>query len=46
MRSKIIGMTLTAAFVAAGAAADWWCLIGIGVWLVIAAFLMEMIYRP
>ncbi|WP_158943682.1 hypothetical protein [Streptomyces sp. NRRL S-378] len=47
MRLKIISLALCgAAMIAAGATAEWWWLLGIGVWVLAAAFLMEMIYRP
>ncbi|MFC9820484.1 hypothetical protein ACFWG6_35390 [Streptomyces erythrochromogenes] len=47
MRLKIISLALCgAAVIAAGATAQWWWLLGIGVWVLVAAFLMEMIYRP
>ncbi|MFI1286728.1 hypothetical protein ACH4U5_39285 [Streptomyces sp. NPDC020858] len=41
MRTKIIALVLCgAANIAAGAAAEWWWLLGIGVWVLVAAFLM------
>ncbi|MEU9378531.1 hypothetical protein AB0D94_32920 [Streptomyces sp. NPDC048255] len=47
MRLRIIVLTLgAAAMITAGLATEWWWLLGIGVWTVIVAFLMEMIYRP
>ena len=47
MRRWIIALTIcAAALVAAGAAAGWWWLLGTGVWALIAAFLLEIIYRP
>ncbi|WP_411104959.1 hypothetical protein [Streptomyces sp. cmx-4-9] len=47
MRRRIITLTLGAAVMTvAGAVAGWWWLLGIGVWVLIAAFLIEMIYRP
>ncbi|MCY0928975.1 hypothetical protein OTB20_22715 [Streptomyces sp. H27-H1] len=47
MRPRIIALTLGGGtLVAGGAAAAWWWLLGIGVWMIIAAFLMELIYRP
>ncbi|WP_159042579.1 hypothetical protein [Streptomyces sp. IGB124] len=47
MRFKIISLALGgAAMIAAGATAEWWWLLGIGVWVLVAAFLVEMIYRP
>ncbi|MFD7264014.1 hypothetical protein [Streptomyces sp. NPDC059874] len=47
MRLRIIALMLcAAAMITAGLAAEWWWLLGIGVWTVIVAFLMEMIYRP
>ncbi|MCY0953621.1 hypothetical protein OG756_35375 [Streptomyces sp. NBC_01310] len=47
MRPRIISLTIGAAvLVTAGVLAEWWWLIGIGVWMLIAAFLLEMIYRP
>jgi hypothetical protein len=32
--------------VTAGALADWWWVIGIGAWMLIAAGLLEKIFRP
>ncbi|MGJ5805303.1 hypothetical protein ACSCB1_40360 [Streptomyces europaeiscabiei] len=47
MRSGIVSLMIGAAvLVTAGALADWWWLIGIGAWMLIAAGLLEMIYRP
>lgn len=47
MRPRIIGLTSGGmALIAAGVVAEWWWLLGIGVWMIIAAFLLEMIYRP
>ncbi|MET9318834.1 hypothetical protein ABZX75_01330 [Streptomyces sp. NPDC003038] len=47
MRLRIIALALCAAImITVGAAAEWWWLLGIGVWTVIVAFLTEMIYRP
>ncbi|MFD3761068.1 hypothetical protein [Streptomyces sp. NPDC058622] len=47
MRRRILTLTLVAAaMAAAGAVAGWWWLLGIGVWVLITAFLIEMIYRP
>ncbi|MGW7453500.1 hypothetical protein [Streptomyces sp. NPDC054787] len=47
MRIEIINLTLCAvAVIAAGAAAEGWWLVGIGVWALIVAFLAEMVYRP
>ncbi|MCT7353071.1 hypothetical protein N4P33_12925 [Streptomyces sp. 15-116A] len=47
MRARITGL-LGAAFtlVTAGIVADWWWLVGIGAWVLIAAGLLEMVYRP
>jgi hypothetical protein len=47
MRSRIVSlMTGAVVLVTAGALADWWWLIGIGAWMLIAAGLLEMIVRP
>ncbi|MGW7199107.1 hypothetical protein [Streptomyces chryseus] len=47
MRSRIVTLMITSAvLVTAGALTEWWWLIGIGAWLLIAAGLLEMIYRP
>jgi hypothetical protein len=47
MRSRIVGLTIGAVvLIAGGALADWIWLIGIGAWMLIAAGLLEMIYRP
>ncbi|MFF9870476.1 hypothetical protein ACF1G0_34755 [Streptomyces sp. NPDC013953] len=47
MRSRIISLMIgSAILVTAGALAHWWWLIGIGAWMLIAACLIEMIYRP
>ncbi|WP_431998334.1 hypothetical protein [Streptomyces fungicidicus] len=47
MRSRIVGLTSgSAVLVAGGALTDWMWLIGIGAWMLIAAGLLEMIYRP
>ncbi|AIS02387.1 hypothetical protein SGLAU_32265 [Streptomyces glaucescens] len=47
MRSRIISlMTGAVVLVTAGALTDRWWLIAIGAWTLIAAGLLEMIYRP
>lgn len=47
MRSRIISLMIgSVVLVTAGALADWWWLIGVGAWMLIAAGLLEMIYRP
>ncbi|WP_160159714.1 hypothetical protein [Streptomyces sp. WAC05374] len=47
MRRIIVALTMLAvALVAAGALAGWLWLVGIGAWLLITAFLLELIYRP
>ncbi|MFB8758851.1 hypothetical protein [Streptomyces nigra] len=47
MRSRVnILMGGSVAFVTVGVISDWWWLIGIGAWILIAAGLIEMIYRP
>ncbi|MFD3679437.1 hypothetical protein [Streptomyces sp. NPDC058613] len=47
MRRRILTLTPAAAVMAAvGALFGWWWLLGVGVWVLIAAFLIEMIYRP
>ncbi|WP_328741337.1 hypothetical protein OHA91_39470 (plasmid) [Streptomyces erythrochromogenes] len=47
MRLRITILTLGAiAMIVAGAAAEWWWLLGIGVWTMIVAFVTELIYRP
>jgi hypothetical protein len=47
VRSRSVALTIGAAvFVTAGALANWWWLIAIGAWVLIAAGLMEVIYRP
>ncbi|MGA5316330.1 hypothetical protein ACPCTK_19795 [Streptomyces pseudogriseolus] len=47
MRSRIIILTGgSVAFVTVGVISDWWWLIGIGAWMLIAAGLIEMIYCP
>ncbi|MFV0126671.1 hypothetical protein ACLGI4_02965 [Streptomyces sp. HMX112] len=47
MRRIVAALLLWAlALIVAGALADWLWLIGLGAWALIAAFLIEMIYRP
>ncbi|MFB8245796.1 hypothetical protein ACFC5X_12200 [Streptomyces sp. NPDC055952] len=47
MRSRItILMSGSVVLVTVGFITDWWWLIGIGAWMLIAAGLIEMIYRP
>ena len=47
MRSRVtLLMGGSAALVTVGVITDWWWLIGIGAWMLIAAGLIEMIYRP
>ncbi|MCT7353060.1 hypothetical protein N4P33_12870 [Streptomyces sp. 15-116A] len=47
MRSRIVTLVIgSAVLVTGGALADSIWLIGIGAWLLIAAGLLEMIYRP
>ncbi|MDJ0463831.1 hypothetical protein [Streptomyces sp. H27-C3] len=47
MRRIVIALTLSAvALVAAGGLTDRMWLLGLGVWALIAAFMIEMIYRP
>lgn len=47
MRRVIIALTtLALVLVAAGALAGWLWLVGIGAWMLITAFLLELIYRP
>ncbi|MFD3538441.1 hypothetical protein ACFWUQ_02940 [Streptomyces sp. NPDC058662] len=47
MRLRIIALTVGAtAMITAGAVAEWWWLLGIGVWTLIVASLMQLIYRP
>ncbi|GAA2931547.1 hypothetical protein G3I30_12615 [Actinospica acidiphila] len=47
MRSRIVGLTSgSVALIAGGALADSMWLIGVGAWTLIAAGLLEMIYRP
>jgi hypothetical protein len=47
MRSGItILMSGSVVLVTAGILTDWWWLMGIGVWMLIAAGLLEMVYRP
>ncbi|MER6625296.1 MULTISPECIES: hypothetical protein [unclassified Streptomyces] len=47
MRSRIVGLTSgSVVLIAGGAFADWMWLIGIGAWMLVAAGLLEMIYRP
>ncbi|MEV4192993.1 hypothetical protein [Streptomyces toxytricini] len=47
MRLRVIALVLCGAVtITVGAVSEWWWLLGIGVWAVIAAFLTELIYRP
>lgn len=47
MRRIVAALLLLAlALVTASAFTDWLWLIGLGAWALIAAFLIEMIYRP
>lgn len=47
MRSRIVSLMIgSVVLITGGALADWMWLIGIGAWLLIAAGLLEMIYRP
>ncbi|MBJ6635265.1 hypothetical protein ACFWJE_12710 [Streptomyces griseoincarnatus] len=47
MRSRIVGLTsASVVLIAGGALADSMWLIGVGAWALIAAGLLEMIYRP
>ncbi|MFC4469292.1 hypothetical protein ACFPH6_33070 [Streptomyces xiangluensis] len=47
MQSRIVSLMIGAVVLGtAGALADWLWLIGIGAWMLIAAGLLEMIYRP
>ncbi|MEU2989323.1 hypothetical protein ACPCAJ_07410 [Streptomyces griseoincarnatus] len=47
MRSRIVGLTSgSVVLIAGGALADSTWLIGVGAWTLIAAGLLEMIYRP
>ena len=47
IRSRVTGLMIgSVVLVTAGALADWWWLIGAGAWMLIAAGLLEMIYRP
>ncbi|WP_167367951.1 hypothetical protein [Streptomyces agglomeratus] len=47
MRRIVVGLALSAvALAVAGGLADWLWLMGIGAWALIAAFLIELIYRP
>ncbi|MFJ6760469.1 MULTISPECIES: hypothetical protein [unclassified Streptomyces] len=47
MRFRVIALALGATvMIAAGAAFEWWWLLGIGVWTMVVAFLTELIHRP
>ncbi|MGW0556767.1 hypothetical protein ACWDZ6_21625 [Streptomyces sp. NPDC002926] len=46
LRRCLVGLTLLAALVVAGALVDSLWLIGIGAWVLIGAFLTELTYRP
>ncbi|MGA4799715.1 hypothetical protein [Streptomyces lavendulocolor] len=47
MRRLVIALTMLAVvLVVSGALAGWLWLTGIGVWVLITAFLLELIYRP
>lgn len=47
MGTRIIVLMMgSGVLVSAGALAEWWWLMGIGAWMLIAAGLLEMIYRP
>ncbi|WP_179381925.1 hypothetical protein [Streptomyces sp. SA15] len=47
MRRIVAALTLLAvALVAGGALADWLWLLGLGAWVLIVAFMIDMIHRP
>ncbi|MEI5034951.1 hypothetical protein RB201_26575 [Streptomyces sp. S1A(2023)] len=47
MRRAVHAMVLIAvALIALGASTGTWWVLGVGVWVLIAAFLTELIYRP
>ena len=39
-------MLIAVALIALGGSTDTWWVLGVGVWVLIAAFLTELIYRP